>query len=153
MEYINFLLEIGERAYKAAYNRGKKTSVPACIEAAHRELGEYWEAHDLDKKCTKHDQRVAKCLAENTEFIKFYEENIHNTDLDELADLCIVAATWCYASYLVSVQREEQWDPKRDLDTVMCSGFVAFALCTIDDAEVFANAINNKMRYNELRKD
>ena len=144
---------IGERAYACAQRRGKKPNVLTCINAASEELKEYWEAADSDRKCGKYHLVVAGSIEDDTKFADYYAANIHNTTLDEIADICIVAATWCYSSYLVDVQRGDPWQPERDLDSVMACGLVAFALATIDDAELFALAVNNKLRYNDLRKD
>lgn len=144
---------IGERAYACAQRRGKKPSVLTCINAASEELKEYWEAHDLGRECGKYHLEVIDEINDDSKFLEYYEANIHNTAIDELADICIVAATWCYSSYLVDVQRGDPWQPERDLDSVMACGLVAFALATIDDAELFALAVNNKLRYNDIRKD
>lgn len=144
---------IGERAYACAQRRGKKPNVLTCINAASEELNEYWEAHDSGRRCGKYHLWVADNIEDDTKFLDYYAANIHNTILDEIADICIVAATWCYSSYLVNVRRGDPWQPERDFDSVMASGLVAFALATIDDAELFALAVNNKLRYNELRKD
>ena len=144
---------IGERAYACAQRRGKKPSVLTCINAANEELKEYWEANDLGRECGKYHLEVIDEINDDSKFLEYYEANIHNTVIDEIADICIVAATWCYSSYLVDVRRGDPWQPERDLDSVMACGLIAFALATINDAELFALAVNNKLRYNDIRKD
>ena len=153
MLYIEFLQEIAERAYRTAYDRGKQPNVPNCIIATHDELNEFWDAQDNGRKCRYDDLKKAEGIKDNAEFVQYYEDKIHNTTWDELADLCIVSATWCYASYLATIQNEEKWDPNRDLDCVLCCGALSFVLSIIQDADVLRMAINLKLRFNELRED
>lgn len=155
MEYIKFLQQIAERAYKAAYERGKNPNVATCIAALHSELREYWHAVDTGRECKRYLTHVADSITDDAEFVEYYESNIHNTTWDELADLCIVSATWCYSSYIATVQSgEQQWDPNRDLDVILCCGPLSFVLCLVgDDWLTFGKAVHNKLRYNELRKD
>lgn len=153
MLYIEFLQEIAERAYRTAYDRGKKPNVTNCIVAAHNELKEYWDAEDKGRWCLNSELQTADSIMDDAEFAEYYKKHIHNTTWDELADLCIVSATWCYSSYLVTVQNEEEWDPCRDLDMILCCGPLSFVLSIVTDAETLRLAINNKLRYNELRKD
>lgn len=153
MLYIEFLQEIAERAYRTAYDRGKRPNVLNCIAATYEELNGFWDAEDKGRRCRIDDLKKAERIKGNAEFVQYYEDKIHNTTWDELADLCIVSATWCYASYLANIQKEEEWNPNRDLDTVLCCGPLSFVLSIVTDAETLRLAINNKLRYNELRKD
>lgn len=153
MLYIEFLQKIAERAYRTAYDRGKQPNVISCIVAAYDELNEFWDAEDNGRKCRADDLKKAEGIKENAEFVKYYENKIHNTTWDELADLCIVSATWCYASYLATIQKEEKWNPIRDLDCVLCCGVLSFVLSIVQDVDVLKMAINLKLRFNELRKD
>ena len=153
MQYIEFLQSIAERAYKTAYDRGKKPNVGTCIMACDEELKEYWAAHDNGRRCQSSELRKADGIKDDAEFVEYYDSTIHNTTWDELADLCIVSATWCYSAYVATVQNGDEWNPNRDLNTILCCGPLSFVLSIVTDAETLRLAINNKLRYNELRKD
>ena len=153
MQYIEFLQSIAERAYKTAYDRGKRPNVLNCIAATYEELNEFWDAEDKGRRCRIDDLKKAERIKSNAEFVEYYDSTIHNTTWDELADLCIVSATWCYSAYVATVQNGDEWNPNRDLDTILCCGPLSFVLSIVTDAETLRLAINNKLRYNELRKD
>ena len=148
----SLISEISERCRLAAEKRGKDTSWVSCIFALRDELAEYWAAKDDARETSIEAIRTAEQIQDDAEFIDAYEKNLHNTVVDELADLLIVAATWNASA---AANNAENFKPERDVEVMLASGAVSFICDQIDaprDVEMLRCMINLKMRYNELRK-
>ena len=86
-------------------------------------------------------------------FVKIYDEKIHNTTLDELADLYITAAT--YLQEFKSVYGDD-FRPMRSTDELLIQGAVDFVHSQVesrDEIDGLRIVLSMKMEYNELRKD
>ena len=127
--------------------------------AASMEQAEYWDAIDKGRRLDTKDVNEAQTMANAAfaSFAKYYENNIHNTDYDELADLVITAATWFYCA---QESGGAAFLPTRSIDVTLASGILAFvidrisgvtALATIQNAETLRAVVNLKLRFNELR--
>ena len=148
----SLISEISERCRLAAEKRGKDTSWVSCIFALRDELAEYWAAKDDARETSIEAIRTAEQIQDDAEFIDAYEKNLHNTVVDELADLLIVAATWNASA---AANNAENFKPERDVEVMLASGAISFICDQIDaprDVEMLRRMINLKMRYNELRK-
>ncbi|MEG1159299.1 MAG: hypothetical protein RSD70_02830, partial [Acidaminococcaceae bacterium] len=83
----------------------------------------------------------------------YYDEHIHNTDTDELADVLIVAATWMHAAKIAS---GEDFDPDRSIDVMLASGAIQFVCGRISEPAYLRRlqaVVDLKMAYNETRND
>ena len=148
----SLISEISERCRLAAEKRGKDTSRVSCMFALRDELAEYWAAKDDARETSIEAIRTAEQIQDDAEFIDAYEKNLHNTVVDELADLLIVAATWNASA---AANNAENFKPERDVEVMLASGAISFICDQIDaprDVEMLRCMINLKMRYNELRK-
>ena len=148
----SLISEISERCRLAAEKRGKDTSWVSCMFALRDELAEYWAAKDDARETSIEAIRTAEQIQDDAEFIDAYEKNLHNTVVDELADLLIVAATWNASA---AANNAENFKPERDVEVMLASGAISFICDQIDaprDVEMLRCMINLKMRYNELRK-
>lgn len=156
MAYLNYIETIGKRCREAAKRRGKDTTCLGCVRYLETELAEYWRAVDndnltpLDAVSELFSLRVR--LSDGA-FVKIYDEKIHNTTLDELADLYITAAT--YLQEFKSVYGDD-FRPMRSTDELLIQGTVDFAHSQVesrDEIDGLRIVLSMKMEYNELRKD
>lgn len=146
--------DIAERCHKAAEKRGKDTTAAGCAKALRTEQQEYWKAVDNGYFVPDFDAKVSEATKLSDEdFTAFYEAKIHNTVVDELADIVITAATWLQTA---KNKGGEDFQPDRDIDVMLLGGAIQFACQRITgekDVRELQAAVNLKMRYNELRKD
>lgn len=144
---------IAPRCHAAAARRGKDTSCVGCIKQLHSELNEYWRAVD-DYRLVQNIEALTEQAEKlyGAEFAKYYHENIHNTTIDELADILITAATWLHAARLAD---DESFQPSRVIDVMLAKGAVRFIheQLTFDDMANLLDVVELKMRYNETRED
>lgn len=151
----NLITDISQRCYDTATKRGKDTSCVGCVKYLCDELSEYWHAVDAGritpdlKEVYPHTYELS-----DEEFTVFYDSTVHNTTLDELADILITAASWTHAAKLCEDKNSE---PGRAVDYIMAKGAVRFvyeqiaAMSTaVDVSDMFA-VIDLKMRYNKTR--
>lgn len=57
-----------------------------------------WQAIDEQRNAQYTDIAKAEELQDNDLFYAFYKTNLHNTDLDEMADVVISCATWLWCA-------------------------------------------------------
>lgn len=149
----NLISTIAKRCHASATKRGKDTSTLGCLLSLNDELTEYWAAKDDSRETSLEAIRTTEQIPDDAEFIDAYEKHLHNTVVDELADMLIVAATW-YAS--AEPNNVEEYKPERDVEVMLASGAIYFVCSQIGgthDADMLRCMVNLKMRYNELRKD
>ena len=146
--------EIAERCHTAATKRGKDTSCVGCFKYLHNELTEYWKA--CDEGCVADNiGTIAEQVMElpREEYIAYYDDHIHNTTLDELADILITAASYYEAARLAD---ESEKLCGRTLDEMFIDGAVHFIYTQIQspaDMAALRQVLLLKMLYNELRND
>ena len=146
--------DIAKRCYESAQRRGKDVSCEGCRKYVTTELAEYWRAcrqgYDLSNNAAELLNEAAQ-IDDNT-FISVYDAYVHNTTIDELADLLIVAATW----YEAAIRTSKTTVPTECADVLFIEGVLAFIadVCVNDpQAKSLHEIANLKMRYNELRLD
>lgn len=150
--------DIAKRCYESAQHKGKDVSCAGCLQAFRRELAEYWEAADTKRTASREDvDAVNESLNvdENT-FRACYESRLHNTAIDELADIVIVAATWLEAAAAEGDKDGNGFALLRSADVALISGTMDFVaeICVNDPAAAsLSEIVNLKMRFNELRQD
>lgn len=146
--------KIAERCHTTATKRGKDTSCDGCANYLRVELAEYWKAVENDANVPYFNETTAKATAlPDKEFTALYADKIHNTDVDELADILIVAATWLHAAKLAG---GEDFNPEKSIDVLLLSGALVFAsrqTRSVAELERLRTVVNLKMRYNETRND
>ena len=118
------------------------------------ELAEYWRAcrqgYDISNNAAELLNEAA--LIDDNTFISVYDAYVHNTTIDELADLLILAATW----YEAARRASKTTVPTECADVLFIEGVLAFIadVCVNDpQAKSLHEIANLKMRYNELRLD
>lgn len=146
--------EIAERCHTAAVKRGKDTSGLGCMRYLSAELSEYWNAVDNARNIPDFGKTTAEAAGlSDKDFNTLYSEKIHNTTIDELADILIVAASW----YHTAQQADgDKFKPERSTDVMLLSGAIQFICGRIagpDDLDELRTVVNLKMRYNETRND
>lgn len=146
--------DIAKRCYESAQRRGKDVSCEGCRNYVAVELAEYWRAarqgYDLPDGATEALSEAA--LIDDNTFITIYDAYVHNTTIDELADLLIVAATWYEAVRRISKTAL----PMECADVLFIEGILTFIadVCVNNaQAKSLHEIANLKMRYNELRLD
>lgn len=148
------IADIAERCHTAATKRGKDTSGLGCMQDLSEELREYWKAVDNGKNMPDFAKTTAEATGLSDEdFNALYGEKIHNTAVDELADILIVAATWLHS---VKLEKGDDFKPERNIDVMLLGGAVQFICGRITgprDLEELQTVVNLKMRYNETRND
>lgn len=146
--------KIAERCHATATKRGKDTSCVDCMDYLRVELAEYWKAVENDANVPYFHETISKATAlPDAEFNALYAEKIHNTDVDELADILIVAATWLHAAKLAG---GKDFNPDKSIDVLLLCGalfFVAGQTKNAPEMEKLRTVVNLKMRYNETRND
>lgn len=156
MAYLNYIETISKRCHAAAKRRGKDTTCLGCVRYLETELAEYWQAVDNDDLTSL--DAVSELFSlrirlSDEAFTKAYNEKIHNTTLDELADLYITSAT--YLQEFKSVYGDD-FRPMRSTDELLIQGTVDFVHSRVESkAEIdgLRMVLSMKMEYNELRKD
>lgn len=150
----DLLFNIAKRCHTAATRRGKDTTGVGCIKSLRIELGEYWKAADRSAETPEFDEIIEKTgKLSDEDFAAYYEDNLHNTAADELADILIVAATWLWEA---KTEAGGNFKPERSIDVMLLSGAVQFVcgrMADRHDIERLRKMVNLKMRFNELRKD
>ena len=89
------------------------------------------------------------------EYIAYYDDHIHNTTLDELADILITAASY-YEAARQSLSDEGENISGRAIDEMIINGAVHFIYTQIQspaDMAQLRRVLLLKMLYNELRND
>ena len=136
---LDYIKSISERCYNTAVKRGKDVTREGCILALMQEFKElkHAVAHrsvaDPSALYTLADQKS------DADFMAAYILLLHNTVLDEVADVFITIAT----SFHVD---QDDIILTRALDAAKCK-------LTPGKREMMEQAIALKMRYNDLRKD
>jgi hypothetical protein len=151
--YTELIKPIAEACHATAVKRGKDTSFIGCTLAATEELAEYWAAIDAQKITVDTDVITACNLIDDEEFMAYYEEHLHNTSGDEMADIVITAATWLGEARL---SEGDDYQERRSIYTMFINGvmdFVADQVHGSESAKILFTLIELKRRYNELRKD
>jgi len=143
-----------KRCYETAVRRKKDTSDFGCLQSLDAELSEYWDAVDNGKTIPDFDETTAEASRlSDKDFNALYDEKIHNTTLDELADILITTATWLHSAKMSNV---ENFKPKRRASAMMLDGVAQFLGSRISgpcELERLRTVVNLKMRYNETRND
>lgn len=92
-------------------------------------------------------------LTDDESFTEFYEVHLHNTAIDELADLLITAATMTHTAKLYGVKFMEI---NKSIFGILLYGVLEFVhsrLVESHDDKYIDRIVRLKMRYNDLRKD
>ena len=150
----NFVSQISERCHRSATRRGKDTSCLGCLKYLHAEFSEYWAAFDEGRNAPKIDDimRQVRTIPAD-DFVAYYHASVHNTAVDELADILIVAASWYEAARLAGDLNEDV----RTIDVVLLNGAVHFVNSQLKHLRISASDLRQivfyKMQYNELRND
>ena len=150
----SYIKSISKRCHRSATQRGKDTSCVGCLKYLHGELGEYWRA--CDEGCVPYNiEALAEQVMElpREEYIAYYDDHIHNTTLDELADILITAASYYEAARLAEDSKDLSG---RTLDEMIINGAVHFIYEQINspaDMAQLRQVLLLKMLYNELRND
>lgn len=152
------LSNLSERCHACATRRGKDTSWDGCLTSIEEEQREYWNAQiygiwgtrgrDIDDRIKK-----AESLTDDESFTEFYDVHLHNTAIDELADLLITAATMTHTAKLYGVKFMEI---NKTIFGILLYGVLEFVhsrLAESHDDKYIDRIVRLKMRYNELRKD
>lgn len=152
------ITEISKRCHASATKRGKDTSCVGCIKYLRDELAEYWAAYDAGRTCENlRDIIVQAATLHYDKFVEFYDDHIHNTTVDELADILITAASYYEAVRLSLADEGEDQQPQgRTIDELILNGAVRF-VCSRVLSPVDVNMLHwivlCKMHYNDLRED
>ena len=152
----SYIKSISKRCHRSATQRGKDTSCVGCLKYLHGELGEYWRA--CDEGCVADNiSTLAEQVMElpREEYIAYYDDHIHNTTLDELADILITAASY-YEAARLSLADEGENISGRTIDEMIINGAVHFIYEQIKspaDMAQLRQVLLLKMLYNELRND
>ena len=157
----SYIKSISKRCHRSATQRGKDTSCLGCFKYLHRELTEYWRA--CDEGCVAYNiEDLAAQVMElpREEYIAYYDDHIHNTTLDELADILITAASYYEAARLADEAARLADAGKelsgRTIDEMIINGAVRFIYAQIQspaDMAQLRQVLLLKMLYNELRND
>lgn len=146
--------DIAERCHTIATKRGKDTGGVGCMLALSEELREYREAVDNSVNTSDFAVTVVKAIGlPDKDFRTLYSEKIHNTTVDELADILIVAATWLHS---VKLENGDDFKQERSLDVMLLNSAVRFIherLTGPRDLDELRTVVIMKMRYNEIRND
>ena len=153
----SYIKTISKRCHRSATQRGKDTSCVGCLKYLHRELTEYWRARDEGCVAYHIEDLAAQVMMElpREEYIAYYDDHIHNTTLDELADILITAASY-YEAARQSLSDEGENISGRAIDEMIINGAVHFIYTQIQspaDMAQLRRVLLLKMLYNELRND
>ena len=150
----SYIKSISKRCHRSATQRGKDTSCLGCVKYLHGELAEYWRACDEGCVAYKIEALAAQVMElPREEYIAYYDDHIHNTTLDELADILITAASYYEAARLADESKELSG---RTIDEMIINGAVRFIYTQIQspaDMAQLRQVLLLKMLYNELRND
>lgn len=150
------ITDIAERCHATATKRGKDTSRLGCVADLCGEAQEFWAAISDWRTIPYFNETInhIQDLSDN-DFCVEYEMRIHNTDLDELADIVITAATW-----FQTIKQSEGYNAEylflENIDAYLISGALNFVANRIAGPERLAQLytiVRLKMRYNELRNN
>ena len=150
----NFIIQIAPRCHYLAEKRNKDASCLGCFKYLRGELAEYWAAYDAGRTADNISDLIAQAAGLLPEdFVAMYDAKIHNTTIDELADILITSASWYEAAYRAN---EGIMVKDRTIDQLIINGAVHFVytrvLSTYDMATL-RQVVYLKMLYNDLRKD
>jgi len=146
---------IAKRCWETAVRRGQDTTCNGCQLGFRRELSEYWAAVEAGRVISSEDVAAineAAQIDDNT-FYACYESRAHNTSIDELADIVIVAATWYEAATL---EDGDDFNPIKSAENAyVCGVLNLVSEISYNNPSVISlhDIINLKMRFNELRQN
>lgn len=150
----SYIKSISKRCHRSATRRGKEASCIGCLKYLQGELREYWRA--CDEGCVAYNiETLAEQVMElpREKYIAYYDDHIHNTTLDELADILITAASYYEAARLADEGKDLSG---RTIDEMIINGAVHFIYTQIQsptDMAQLRQVLLLKMLYNELRND
>lgn len=137
-----------------AEKRGKDASCLGCFKYLQGELAEYWAAYDAGRTADNISDLIAQAAGLSPEdFVAMYDAKIHNTTIDELADILITSASWYEAAYRAN---EGVMVKDRTIDQLIINGAVHFIYGRVQsphDMATLRQVVYLKMLYNGLRKD
>lgn len=154
--YTDLIIPIAKRAYESAKQRGKNPNCLNCYVAVRNELAEMWQAIDNGRRAQYADVAKAEGLQDNDLFYAFYKTNLHNTELDEMADVVITCATWLWCAKICAEAEGLTFNAQRNFDGALLRGPVSLVFDLLNGKEqidTFRKIVNLKLRYNDLRKD
>ena len=150
----NFIIQIAPRCYYLAEKRGKDASCLGCFKYLQGELAEYWAAYDAGRTADNISDLIAQAAGLSPDdFVAMYDDHIHNTTIDELADILITSASWYEAAYRAN---EGVKVKDRTIDQLIINGAVHFVYGRVQsphDMATLRQVVYLKMLYNDLRKD
>lgn len=150
----NFIIQIAPRCHYLAEKCGKDASCVGCFKYLQGELAEYWAAYDAGRTADNISDLIAQAAALSPEgFVAMYDAKIHNTTIDELADILITSASWYEAAYRAN---EGVMVRDRTIDQLIINGAVHFVYGRVQsphDVATLRQVVYLKMLYNDLRKD
>ena len=150
----NFIIQIAPRCHYLAEKRGKDASCLGCFKYLQGELAEYWAAYDAGRTVDNISDLIAQAAGLSPEdFVAMYDGQIHNTTLDELADILITSASWYEAAYRANEGAKVR---DRTIDQLIINGAVHFVYGRVQsphDVATLRQVVYLKMLYNDLRKD
>ena len=150
----NFIIQIAPRCHYLAEKRGKDASCLGCFKYLQGELAEYWAAYDAGRTADNISDLIAQAAGLSPEdFVAMYDAKIHNTTIDELADILITSASWYEAAYRAN---EGVMVKDRTIDQLIINGAVHFIYGRVQsphDMATLRQVVYLKMLYNGLRKD
>lgn len=150
----NFIIQIAPRCHYLAEKRGKDASCFGCFKYLQGELAEYWAAYDAGRTADNISDLIALAAGLSPEdFVAMYDGYIHNTTIDELADILITSASWYEAAYRAN---EGVMVKDRTIDQLIINGAVHFIYGRVHsphDMATLRQVVYLKMLYNDLRKD
>ena len=156
MLYTDLIIPIAQRAYESAKRRSKQPNCVSSYVAVNSELREMWQAIDEQRNAQYTDIAKAEELQDNDLFYTFYKTNLHNTDLDEMADVVISCATWLWCAKICAEAEGVTFNASRNFDGALLRGPVSLVFDLLNSKEQidgFRKIVNLKLRYNDLRKD
>lgn len=148
--YNTLITQLAERSFDAAIKRGFDPQPLECLRSLAIEQREYWKAIDEERFTDALAIIEAERITYDQEFVDYYSQHLHNTTLDELADIALVAATWREAARLAE---GEECQIDRTIDALIQRGAIHFVEGQSPSRELMIRIIKQKLRYNELRKD
>lgn len=150
----NFIIQIAQRCHYLAEKRNKDASCLGCFKCLQGELAEYWAAYDAGRTADNISDLIAQAAGLSPEdFVAMYDAKIHNTTIDELADILITSASWYEAAYRAN---KGVMVKDRTIDQLIINGAVHFVYGRVQsphDMATLRQVVYLKMLYNDLRKD
>lgn len=156
----NFITQIAPRCHYLAEKRNKDASCLGCFKYLQGELAEYWAAYDAGRTADNISDLIAQAAGLSPEdFVAMYDAKIHNTTIDELADILITSASWYEAAYRANdgeLPKIYRLVKDRTIDQLIINGAVHFVYGRVQsshDMATLRQVVYLKMLYNDLRKD